>query len=87
MAGVEVVDGDPVEPCSEVLLHLLHDIAGEGAKVAQPVAVLGRDDEAELVPILAALIQKGAAVGSIGLRPIQPPLFSFPVGPVPLSIA
>ena len=62
MAGVEVVDRDPVELRSEVLLHLLHHVAGEGAKVGKLVAVFGRDDESELMAILSPLLQKRAAV-------------------------
>jgi hypothetical protein len=33
MAGVEVVDRDPIEPDAEVLLHLPHHVAGECAQV------------------------------------------------------
>jgi hypothetical protein len=45
MAGVEMVDCDPLEPGSKVVLHLVHDIAGEAAQIRKPVAVLGRDDK------------------------------------------
>ena len=49
MSGVEMVDRDPVEPGAEVLFRLPHEVAGEGADIREPVAVLGGDDEAELV--------------------------------------
>ena len=62
MAGVEVVDRDPVELRSEVCLHLLHHVAGEGAKVGKLIAVFGRDDESELMPVLASALQKRAPV-------------------------
>ncbi len=52
VAGVEMIDGDPIEPGFEVVLHLAHHVAGEGAQIGKPVAVLGRDDEPELVAVL-----------------------------------
>ena len=86
MAGVEVVDRDPVELRSEVFLHLLHHVAGEGAKVGKLIAVFGRDDESELMPILAPLLQKRAAIRRVSLRSVEPAFLSFPVGPVALQI-
>ena len=87
MAGVEVVDRDPIELGPEVFLHLLHHLAGETAKIGQPVAVLGRDDEAELMPVLSPALQKLAAIRRISLRSVEPAPFSFPVRPVALQIA
>ena len=81
MAGVEVIDRDPIEPRSEVFLHLAHHVAGEGAKIGQPVAVLGRDDEAKLMPVLSPALHKLAAIRRVGLWPIEPTPFSFPVVP------
>ena len=52
MAGVVVIDGDPIELGAEIRLHLLHQIAHEGLEVVVVGAVLGRDDEAELVPVV-----------------------------------
>ena len=52
LRAVEVVDRDPVELRIEVLLHLPHQVADEGLEVGEPGAVLGRDDEAELVRVL-----------------------------------
>jgi len=56
MSGVEMVDRDPVEPGAEVLFRLPHEVAGEGADIREPVAVLGGDDEAELVTAFAAAL-------------------------------
>ena len=72
MAGVEMVDRDPVELGSEVLLHLAHHVAGEGAKIRKPVAVFGRDDETELMPVLPPALHKLAAVRRVGLRSVEP---------------
>ena len=43
-------------------LHLPHQIAGEAAQVGHVDGVLGRDDEAELVAVLATALDEGAAV-------------------------
>jgi hypothetical protein len=37
---------------AEVLFHLVHEVAGEAAQVAQVGGVLGAGDEAELVTVL-----------------------------------
>ena len=88
MTRVEMIDRHPVELRSEVLLHLRHHVAGEGAQVGEPVAVLGGDDEAELMPILASALQKLAARNLVTiLGPIEPAPLSFPVGPVALQVA
>jgi hypothetical protein len=31
-ASVEIIDRDPIEPGSKVILHLAHDIAGEARR-------------------------------------------------------
>jgi hypothetical protein len=67
VAGVEVVDRDPIEPGSEVFLHLAEHVASEAAKIGQPVAVLGRHDEAELMPVLSPTLQKLASINRVGL--------------------
>ena len=51
MAGVVMVDRDPVEFRPKVGFHLLHQIAGGLARVGQLHAVLGRDDEAKLMAV------------------------------------
>ncbi len=67
MAGIVVIDRDPVELGIEIAFHLLHQIAGGLAQIRQLYAFLGRNNEAELVPVLAAAFQKGAAVLHIAL--------------------
>ena len=69
MAGVEMIDGDPIEPSPEVILHLPHHVAGEGAQISEPVAILGRDDEAELVAVLPPALDKLPSVRRVGLGP------------------
>ena len=86
MAGVVVIDRDPVELRAEVGFHLLHQIAGELAQVGQLGAVLGRDDEAELMAVLAAPLQEGAAVRLV-LGRIDLALLAVPGDAVPFEIA
>ncbi|WP_246722021.1 hypothetical protein [Methylosinus sp. H3A] len=57
-----MVDGDPIEARVEVLLHLPHEVAGEASQVGHIAGVLRRDDETELVTIVASALDKGAAV-------------------------
>ena len=73
MASVEMIDRDPVESGSEVVRHLAHDIAGEGAQIGKPVAVLGRHIETELMAVLPPALHKLPPVDRVGLSPIQPP--------------
>ncbi len=67
LPGVEVVDRHPIERGVEVLLHLSHEIAGEGLEVPELDAVLGGHDEPELVAVLQPAIDEGPGVGAIVL--------------------
>jgi hypothetical protein len=62
MAGVVVINGDPVELRVEIASHLPHQVAGETAQVVHLDGILGRDDEAELVAVLPAALNEGAAI-------------------------
>ena len=59
MAGVEMIHRNPVELGVEVALHLGEQVADEGLQVGEPGAVLGRDDEPELVRIALRSIEEG----------------------------
>lgn len=69
--GIEVVDGDPIEPGANVLLGLRHQPPDIGFEVGIFGAVLGRDDEAELVAIADRLFEESLAIGCVGVRAIQ----------------
>ena len=71
VSGVVVIDRDPVELRPQVGFHLLHQIARGLARVGQLHPVLGRDDEAELMAILAAPVEEGAAVLHVALAGID----------------
>jgi hypothetical protein len=87
VAGVVVIDRDPVELGPEVGFHLLHQIAGRLARIGKVHAVLGRDDETELVPVIAAPVEKGTAVLHIALGRIDLALLSVTGHAVAFEIA
>ena len=66
VVGVPMVDRHPVELGAEVLLDVLHQLAGEGLEVSELRPVLWRDDEAEVVAISAKTV--ALAQGSPCLR-------------------
>jgi hypothetical protein len=65
-----VVDGYPIEARAQVGFHAAHQVPRVGAQVFQLRAILGREDEAEMVPIVGAAFLEGVEVGGIGLRPV-----------------
>jgi hypothetical protein len=84
MAGVEVIGRNPVELRSQVLLHLPHHVAGEGTQVCKPLAILWRDDEAELMAVLPPAFHKSLAIGFISLSAVEPARFAIATGTVAL---
>ena len=62
VAGVVVIDRNPIELGAEVVFHLPHEVAGEAAQVAHLDGILRRDDEAELMAVLPAALDEGTAV-------------------------
>jgi hypothetical protein len=71
VAGVVVIDRDPVEFRPEVGFHLGHQTTGRLARVGQLRAVLGRDDETELMAIISTPVQESAAILHIALGGID----------------
>jgi hypothetical protein len=69
LLGVPVIDADPIELRAEILFHLAHQIAGEGLEVRHLHGVVGRDDEAEMMPIVLAALGEGAAIGVVRSGP------------------
>ena len=62
VAGVVVIDRNPIELRAEVGFHLPHEVTGEAAKVAHLDGILRRDDEAELVAVLPPALDEGTAI-------------------------
>ena len=65
IVGVPVIDPDPIQPGSEVVLHLPDEIAGEGSKVRHLGCVLGTDDEPEMMPVITGALGEGTQIGVV----------------------
>ncbi|MET4297143.1 hypothetical protein ABIB06_000908 [Bradyrhizobium sp. LB8.2] len=75
---VPVIDGHPIEPCAEIGLHLLGEVAGEGPEVGHLAGVLRRDDEPEMMAVVLAPFRESRAIGTVAagikhLRPLATP--------------
>jgi hypothetical protein len=71
VAGVEVIDRHPIEPGAEILFHLPHHVAGKATQVREPIAILGRNDEAELVAVLLAFLDQSSPIREVAVRSIE----------------
>lgn len=71
MAGVEVIDRDPVELRAEIVFHPRHQPPGQRLEVVIFRTVLGRDDEAELVAVAVPALAKLPAIDDIGVGAVQ----------------
>src|SRR6516225_325619 len=87
MAGVVMIDRDPVEVCLQVLLHLSHEVARKSSQISHFTGILGRDNKAELMPIFTAPLDKGLAVGLVLESRIGLSFLAVPVDPIPFEIA
>ncbi|MAN88743.1 MAG: hypothetical protein CL555_18655 [Algoriphagus sp.] len=87
MAGVVVIDRHPIELGAEVGFHPAHEVAGIGRKVRQLRAVVGRDDEPELVAVILAAFQEGVAIRAVLGARIKLAALAVARGAVALDIA
>ncbi|CAM5187914.1 hypothetical protein CDEN61S_01603 [Castellaniella denitrificans] len=87
VVGVPVVDRHPIEAGAQVGLHAAHEVARVGAQVFQFRAVLGGEDEAEMVPVVGAAFLEGVEVGGIGLRPVGLARLAIAAHTVALDVA
>ena len=87
VAGVVMIDRDPVELRPEVGFHVLHQIAGGLARVGQFRAVLGRDDEAKLMAVIASPLQESMAILHVARGRIDLALLTILRHAVPFEIA
>src|SRR3546814_4029097 len=77
----------PIQPRAQVGFHAAHQMPGVGAQVVQFGAVLGRDDEAEMVPVVGAAFLESVEVGVVGPRPVGPARLAIAAGAVALDVA
>lgn len=71
VAGVEVIDRDPIQPGAEILFHSLHQPSRQRLQIIIFGAILRRDDETELVAIARLPIEKSHPVDLIRLGPVE----------------
>src|SRR5215470_16877095 len=65
IVSVPMIDRDPIEPGPEIALHLGDEIAGEGFEIGHLSGILGCDDEAEVMPIVAAAPCEICGIGPV----------------------
>ena len=86
MAGIAVVSSDPFEPGAEILFHLLHQPAHKRFEVGILIAILGGDDEPELVTIAAATLDERCAIGHVSVSGVKAAWSAIRGGAVALKI-
>ena len=59
VVGVPVIDRHPVQPRAQIGFHAAHQVPRVGPQVVQLGGILGRDDEAEMVPVVPAALLEG----------------------------
>jgi hypothetical protein len=70
MLGVPVIDRGPIELRAEITFHLRYEIAGKRVQIGQLESIVGRDDEAEMMPIIGAPVGEvpGVTILPIGVE-------------------
>src|SRR3546814_1338356 len=87
VAGVVVIDRDPIEFRAKVDFDPAHKVAGVRRQVGQVSAVFRRDDEPELVAIVLAAIKEGLRLGAVLGRRIELPTLAIARRAVALDVA
>src|SRR5581483_5583738 len=87
MAGIVMIDRDPVEPRLKVLLHLPHKVAREALQIRHFIGVFGRHDKAELMPVLSTPLDKGLAVSVVLKSRIGLPSLPVPIDSIAFEVA
>jgi hypothetical protein len=77
MLSVPVIDADPIQFRAEILLHLTHEVAGEGLEVRYLDRILGRDDEPEMMPVVLTPLREILRIDAVGFRAEQMGLLSI----------
>jgi hypothetical protein len=65
IVSVPVINPDPIQPRSEVVLHLLDEVTSKGSKVLHLGCVVGTDDEPEVMPVITGALGEGTQVGVV----------------------
>lgn len=81
-----MIDRDPIQTRPEIPLHLHHKLAGVGLEIIQARAVLGGDDESELMTVLDTAISESIAVGMVCPGVIDLTMSTVAIRAIPLEI-
>ncbi len=65
IVSVPVINPDPIQPRSEVVLHLPDEVTSKGSKILHLCCVLGTDDEPELMPVITGALGEGTQIGVV----------------------
>src|SRR5215467_915462 len=87
IVGVPVIDSYPVESRAEIASRLGHQLSGKGLEIREPVRVLRRHNEPEMMPVALAAAREGAVVGVVMLGVEHPSGRAIPGHAVPPQIA
>ncbi|KNC55874.1 hypothetical protein AMSG_11326 [Thecamonas trahens ATCC 50062] len=87
MAGIEMIDRDPVECRAQIDFHLPHQPPGHGFEIGIFCTILGRDDKAELMPITIGPFKKRLAIRPILIGAVKLAGQTFSCNAVALDIA
>ncbi|WP_291198190.1 hypothetical protein [Hyphomonas sp.] len=87
MAGIVVINREPVEARSEIRFHLCHHGAGGIFEVAKQPRILSGNDQPELVPVAFAALHEGVRIRCHIVPRINLPPRSIAFHAVALDIA
>jgi hypothetical protein len=87
MFGIPVVNRDPVELCRKVSFRLPHQVSGKGFEVREPLRVIGRHYELEVVAIALASAGESAMIGVVAFCIEHPAWRTVPGDAVAAQIA
>src|SRR6516225_8114312 len=87
MAGVVMIDRDPVEARLQVLFDLAHQVTRETSQIGYFIGVFGRHDKTELMPIVATPLDKGFAISFVRKNRIGLPSLPVPIDPIAFKVA
>src|SRR5262245_56560832 len=71
MAGVEMIDRHPVEPCIKIAFHLGQQIADEGFEIGKTRPFIGRHHKAELVWVPLRSLEESHLVSRIAVATVE----------------
>src|SRR6516225_8234425 len=87
MAGVVMIDRNPVEAGIEILLYLSHEVAGKTSQIGHFIGVFGRHDKTELMPIVSTPLYKSFAISFVLKSRIGLPSLPVPIDSIAFKVA